>query len=184
MKTINLRWMYPHYRHDEFVDVTDEVWAAMYQAQREMENYERRKVYHRAYYSLDAYSWLENYALEHSRSPEDILLEREEMTTRLHLIAALPAALAHATPTQARRVHAYYIAGIKQPEISRREGVHSSKVSVAIRRGLRNMRRCYFGQHLARQVLCFPRSFHIRAESFKAGAIFNFRHIASPVYIV
>ena len=136
---------YPHYRHDEFVDVTDEVWAAMYQAQREMENYERRKVYHRAYYSLDAYSWLENYALEHSRSPEDILLEREEMTTRLHLIAALPVALAHATPTQARRVHAYYIAGIKQPEISRIEGVHSSKVSVAIRRGLRNMRRCYDG---------------------------------------
>ena len=41
MKTINLRWMYPHYRHDEFVDVTDEVWAAMYQAKREMENYER-----------------------------------------------------------------------------------------------------------------------------------------------
>ena len=128
MKTINLRWMYPHYRHDEFVDVTDEVWAAMYQAKREMENYERRKVYHRAYYSLDAYSWLENYALEHSRSPEDILLEREEMTTRLHLIAALPVALAHATPTQARRVHAYYIAGIKQPEIARREGIHSSKV--------------------------------------------------------
>ena len=83
----------------------------MYQAQREMENYERRKVYHRAYYSLDAYSWLENYALEHSRSPEDILLEREEMTTRLHLIAALPVALAHATPTQARRVHAYGRAG-------------------------------------------------------------------------
>ena len=113
------------------------------EAQREMENYERRKVYHRAYYSLDAYSWMENYALEHSRSPEDILLEREEMTTRLHLIAALPVALAHATPTQARCVHAYYSTGIKQPKISRREGVHSSKVSVAIRRGLRNMRRCY-----------------------------------------
>ena len=37
----------------------------------------------------------------------------------------------------------YYIAGIKQPEIARREGIHSSKVSVAIHRGLRNMRRCY-----------------------------------------
>ena len=71
------------------------------------------------------------------------MLEREEMTTRLHLIAALPAALAHATPTQVRRVHAYYIAGIKQPEIARREGIHSSKVSVAIHRGLRNMRCCY-----------------------------------------
>ena len=98
MKTINLRWIYPHYRHDEFVEVSDEVWEAMRQAQREMNNYERRKVYHRAYDSLDAYSWLENYALEHSRLPEDILLEREEMTTRLRLIAALPVALAHATP--------------------------------------------------------------------------------------
>ena len=143
MKTINLRGIYPHYRHDESVEVSDEVWEVMRQAQREMNNYERRKVYHRAWYSLDAYSWAENYALEHGRSPEDILVEREEMTTRLRLIAALPAALAHATPTQARRVHAYYIAGIKQLEISRIEGVHSSKVSVAIRRGLRNMRRCY-----------------------------------------
>ena len=136
MKTINLRWIYPHYRHDEFVEVSDEVWEAMRQAQREMNNYEHRKVYHRAWYSLDAYSWTENYALEHGRSPEDILVEREER-------AALPVALTHTTPTQARRVHAYYIAGIKQPEIARREGIHSSKVSVAIRRGLRNMRRCY-----------------------------------------
>ena len=107
--------------------------------------YERRKVYHRAYYSLDAYSWTENYALEHGRSPEDILVEREERAAHLRLLAALPEALAHATPTQARRVRAYYIAGISQPEISRREGVDSSKVSVAIRRGLRNMRRCYDG---------------------------------------
>ena len=131
MKTINLRWIYPHYRHDEFVEVSDEVWEVMRQAQREMNNYERRKVYHRAWYSLDAYSWTENYALEHSRSPEEILLEREERAAHLRLLAALPEALSHATPTQARRVRAYYIAGISQPEISRREGVDSSKVSVA-----------------------------------------------------
>ena len=145
MKTINLRWMYPHYRHVEFVEVSDEVWEAMRQAQREMNNYERRKVYHRAWYSLDAYSWTENYALEHGRSPEDILVEREERAAHLRLLAALPEALAHATPTQARRIRAYYIAGINQPKIARMEGVHSSKVSVAIRRGLRNMRRCYDG---------------------------------------
>ena len=121
MKTINLRWIYPHYRHDEFVEFSDEVWEVMRQAQREMNNYERRKVYHRAYYSLDAYSWTENYALEHGRSPEKILLEREERAAHLRLLAALPEALAHATPTQARRVRAYYIAGISQPEISRRD---------------------------------------------------------------
>ena len=145
MKTINLRWIYPHYRHDEFVEVSDEVWEAMRQAQREMNNYERRKVYHRAWYSLDAYSWAENYALEHGRSPEEILLEREERAARLRLVAALPEALSHTTPTQARRVRAYYIAGINQPQIAQMEGVHSSKVSIAIRRGLRNMRRCYDG---------------------------------------
>lgn len=145
MKTINLRWIYPHYRHNEFVEVSDEVWEAIQQAQREMNNYERRKVYQRAYYSLDAYSWTENYALEHGRSPEEILLEREERAARLRLVAALPEALSHTTPTQARRVRAYYIAGINQPKIARMEGVHSSKVSIAIRRGLRNMRRCYDG---------------------------------------
>ena len=106
MKTINLRWIYPHYRHDEFVEVSDEVWEVMRQAQREMNNYERRKVYQRAYYSLDAYSWTENYALEHGRSPVEILLEREERAAHLRLLAALPEALAHATPTQARRVRA------------------------------------------------------------------------------
>ena len=145
MKTINLRWMYPHYRHDEFVDVTDEVWAAMYQAKREMENYERRKVYHRAYYSLDAYSWLENYALEHSRSPEDILLEREEMTTRLYLIAALPVALAHATPTQARRVHARYMLGMKVKDIAAMEGITPSQAGKSIHAALRRLRR-YFAR--------------------------------------
>ncbi len=45
------------------------------------------------------------------------------------LIAALPVALAHATPTQARRVRAYYIAGIRQPEISDR-GVHSTRLAL------------------------------------------------------
>lgn len=78
----------------------------MRQAQREMTNYERRKINHRAWYSLDAYSWMENYALEHARSPEDILMEQEDRAAYLQLLAALPKALYRATPTQARRVYA------------------------------------------------------------------------------
>ena len=98
---------------------------------------------YKAFYSLDCNDGIENAAIGWAQpSPEEILLEREERAAHLRLLAALPEALAHATPTQARRVHAYYIAGIKQPEIARREGIHSSKVSVAIHRGLRNMRRC------------------------------------------
>ena len=142
MKTINLRWIYPHYRQDEFVEVSDEVWEVMRQAQREMNNYERRKVYHRAYYSLDAYSWTENYALEHSRSPEEILLEREDGPPICGCWPPCRRPCPMPLPPRPAASGAYYIAGISQPEISRREGVDSSKVSVAIRRGLRNMRRC------------------------------------------
>ena len=42
----------------------------------------------------------------------------------------------------------------------------------------------HFRQRLTRQMPGFPRSLYVRAESFKAGAIFYFRHIASPIYIV
>ena len=143
MKTINLRWMYPHYRHDEFVDVTDEVWAAMYQAQREMENYERRKVYHRAYYSLDAYS------SGKLRTGTQQIAGRYFAGTRRNDHPPAPdsssaggsdSCHSDTGPPCSRLLHCRYQAAGNLPE---REGIHSSKVSVAIHRGLRNMRRCY-----------------------------------------
>ena len=145
MKTINLRWIYPHYRHDEFVEVSDEVGEAMRQAQREMNNYERRKVYHRAWYSLDAYSWAENYALEHGRSPEEILLEREERPPacgwlppcRRPCLIPLPPRPAVSGPTTSPVS--------TSPKLPRWRAYTVAKSGIAIRRGLRNMRRCYDG---------------------------------------
>ena len=125
------------------VEVTLEVYEFLDRVDHKTENLFHEQRRHWDGREFDEYIITTEGVGAYGETPEDILLEREEMTTRLHLIAALPVALAHATPTQARRVHAYYIAGIKQSEISRREGIHSSKVSVAIHRGLRNMRRCY-----------------------------------------
>ena len=72
MKTINLRnYYYPCYKEDVLVEVSDEVAEAIIRSGREMENYYRRTCRHKAYYSLDAFDWMENYALEHSPSPED-----------------------------------------------------------------------------------------------------------------
>ena len=122
MKTINLRWMYPHYRHDEFVEVSDEVWEAMRQAEREMRNYDRRKVYHRAYYSLDAYSWMENYALEHGRSPEEIVMEQEERGTGRPALSAVRLAggaflrHTHTGPPHCGLLHRRYQAAGNLPE--------------------------------------------------------------------
>ena len=64
MKVINLRLHYPHYQQDKLVEVSEEVFDVLCQSIREMRNYERRKQYHRAFYSLDAYDWTENYALD------------------------------------------------------------------------------------------------------------------------
>ncbi|VUX31710.1 hypothetical protein [Blautia luti] len=97
MKTINLRWIYPHYRHDEFVEVSDEVWEAMRQAQREY---------------------------------------------RLTLVR-LAEAINHLSETQARRIRARYLLGMKVIEIAAIEGVIPSCVGSSIRAGLKNIRK-YF----------------------------------------
>ena len=78
MKIINLRLHYPHCQQDKLVEVSEEVFDVLCQSVREMRNHERRKRYHRAYYSLDAYDWTENYALEHSPSPEQLVMLAEE----------------------------------------------------------------------------------------------------------
>ena len=146
MQTINLKQYYPFCTEDTFVEVSDEIVEAFLLDKRAEAARERKMYRYKAFYSLDCNDGIENAAIGWAQpSPEDILVEREERAAHLRLLAALPEALAHATPTQARRIRAYYIAGINQPKIARMEGVHSSKVSVAIRRGLRNMRRCYDG---------------------------------------
>ena len=111
-----------------------------------MRNYERRRRYHRAYYSLEAFEWTENYALEHSPSPEQLIMLAEERAERDRLAAALREALAYATPTQARRICAYYLGGLTQQQIADRERIHNSNVCLSIRRGLCNLRR-YYADH-------------------------------------
>ena len=125
MKIINLRLHYPHCQQDKLVEVSEEVFDVLCQSVREMRNYERRKRYHRAFYSLDAYDWTENYALEHSPSPEQLVMLAEERAERDRLAAALREALAYTTPTQARRVCAYYLGGLTQQQIADRERVHN-----------------------------------------------------------
>ena len=146
MKVINLRLHYPHCQQDKLVEVSEEVFDVLCQSVREMRNYERRKRYHRAFYSLDAFGWTENYALEHSPSPEQLVMLAEERAERDRLSAALWEALAYATPTQARRIRAYYLEGLTQQQIADRERIHSSNVCLSIRRGLCNLRR-YYADH-------------------------------------
>jgi len=138
MKTSNLRkYYYPYYTEDVFVEVSDEVAEAMLLSVREMENYYRRTCRHKAYYSLDAYDWTENYALEHSPSPEEVLVLQEEQ------LSMLDEALSQITPVQARRVRSYYLRGLNFPGIAQEEGINKDVVCRSVHAGLKRLQEYY-----------------------------------------
>ena len=146
MKIINLRLHYPHCQQDKLVEVSEEVFDVLCQSVREMRNYESCKRYYRAFYSLDALEWTENYALEHSPSPERLSCWPRNGSS----VTSWPLPCGRPWPTlppaQAHRLCAYYLGGLTQQQIANRECVHNSNVCLSIRRGLCNLCR-YYADH-------------------------------------
>ncbi len=132
MAKINLRDYYPFYKTDFFVDVPDEVEAALLEAERLERNYIRRRFYNKAYYSLDAGDGIERDILFVSLSPCEAY-ERKISTEQLH------AAIASLPDKQAKRIYAHYILGMSKAEIARAECVAENAVKDAISRGLKRM---------------------------------------------
>lgn len=132
MTRINLRDYYPFYSVDLFVDIPDEVAAALAKAERLEQNYIRRMFWNKAHYSLDANDSIEHKALFVSLSPCEVY-ERKVTAEQLYAaINALP-------DKQAKRIYAHYILGMSKAEIARAEGVAENAVKDAIRRGLKRM---------------------------------------------
>ena len=133
MQKINLRELYPDvYKTDVFVDVAEEVVAAIRGQEQDDAAYERRKFRHKAHYSLNREDGIENDALNRSLTPEEVLeqkLLREEVY----------AALMQLTAIQARRIYARFYLGITVKEIAQAEGVDLSWVYKSIRRGLKHL---------------------------------------------
>ena len=133
MKKINLRDLYPFYHNDLFVEVSDEVAAALAEAERMERNYIRRVYWNKAYFSLDAGDGIEHEALFVALSPCE-LYERKVTAQELR------AALAALPEMQSRRVYAHYILGISKADLARAEGVAESAVRGRIDRGLKKLR--------------------------------------------
>lgn len=88
MKKINLQDLYPFYHNDLFVEVSDEVAAALAEAERIERNYIRRVYWNKAYFSLDAGDGIEHEALFVALSPCELY---ERKVTAQELRAALNA---------------------------------------------------------------------------------------------
>ena len=97
MQKINLRELYPDvYKSDVFVDVAEEVVAAIRGQEQDDAAYERRKFRHKAHYSLNREDGIENDALNRPLTPEEVLEQKQ--------LREVYAALMQLTAIQARRM--------------------------------------------------------------------------------
>ena len=122
------------HKTDVFVDVAEEVVAAIRGQEQDDAAYERRKFRHKAHYSLNREDGIENDALNRPLTPEEVLeqkLLREEVY----------AALMQLTAIQARRIYARFYLGMTVAEIARIEGADRRRVWESIRRGLKKLAR-------------------------------------------
>lgn len=133
MKRINLREQYPdHYKKDVWIEVSDEVAAALLESNRKETAYRRRVYYHKAFYSMDQGDGIEYDALYLSVTPWEVY-ERKLTLTQLH------AALAALPDKQAKRINAHYFLGMSKAEIAQTEGVNKSQITRSINRALKKL---------------------------------------------
>lgn len=129
MKEINLRELYPDiYSADIFVEVTDEVWAAIQTSQRVEATYERQKFRYKAYYSLDHGDGIEGCLLVQPLAPENIIENKWLYIELQNAIRKLP-------PAQRRRIYARFYLGRTIAEIARKERVDQRRVGKSIQCG-------------------------------------------------
>lgn len=149
MTTINLREFYPEiYSYDQFIDLPDDVAALLCEYKLKEAAYYLRRYRYKAYYSLDRGDGIEQSAVAIPLSPLELLEQR-------HAIEQLYAAMSSLPKGQARRIYAHYFLGMSKMEIARAEGVHKSRITRSIEKGLRKLelflRNCPEGEQLSAQ---------------------------------
>ena len=93
MQKINLRELYPDvYKTDVFVNVAEEVVAAIRGQEQDDAAYERRKFRHKAHYSLNREDGIENDALNRPLTPEEVL----EQKLLRKVVCSMPSSAARA----------------------------------------------------------------------------------------
>ena len=144
MTTINLKDFYSWYTQDEYMEVSDEVAEELRANKRYEAAYRRRVTRNKAQYSLDCDDGIEKAAIGWAQpSPEDYIVQKEEQAEHAELLRRLYEAISSLPPTQARRVHARYMLGMKVKDIAVMEGITPSQAGKSIHAALRRLRR-YF----------------------------------------
>ncbi len=142
MAIINLRRDYPHYPKDKFIDVPDEVAAALEEG-RLIENRQdhKRSYYH--VYSMDCTPSIENHAMFLVLSPEELLIQEIDTAAEELALAHLAKAIAQLSPVQMRRLRARYALNKKFREIAADEGISGSCASASVSGAVKKLQKFF-----------------------------------------
>lgn len=140
MPIINLKQQYPHLYDEILLDVSAPIFEVYDLSRKGENNYERKRRYHHACFSLDAGDGIENCAVQHVLSPEEILMRKIEKQQ-------LREALEHLPPIQSRRIYARFMLHKSNKVIADAEGISATSVSSSIKAGLKSIRRYYEKHH-------------------------------------
>lgn len=134
MTTINLKNYYPWYKHDEYIEVPDEVAEELKADKLYEASYQRQLMRNKAHYSLDCDDGIEYTACLANPTPQE-LIERMELFYYLwNALNSLP-------EIQGRRVEACVILGLTYREQATVESVGKSSVQESVQRGLDAMKK-------------------------------------------
>lgn len=121
MEKINLKEIYYFVKQDSFLEVQDEVLKVFKDYDKENHNYDEKRKYWNAVFSLDATPALENHATKKSKTTEEIVIENYIKNLVMKAIGEL-------TPVQKRRIVAYYFYEMRIVDIARMEQVDKRAV--------------------------------------------------------
>ena len=142
MAIINLRRYYPHYSKDKFIDVSDEVAAALDEGKRIERRQDKKRTYYHVY-SIDQTPAIENHTMFLMLSPEELLIHDEDEAAVELMLANLALAMTQLSPVQARRLHARYVLKKKYREIAADEGVTSSCATESVTCAIKKLQKFF-----------------------------------------
>ena len=132
MKRIRLKDEYYWCGDDEYIEISDEVFAVILESKRINERYWNKRSYHKAIYSLDAGDDIEKEAIFRIETPEELYerkLTKNELYSALRLLPDV----------QFKRITAHYFHNMTFTQIGKIEGVSHTAVRLSIQYGLRNL---------------------------------------------
>lgn len=134
MKKINLKKFYYFVHDDLMIDVDDAVANVFDEDRKNEHNYQEKRRYWKAYYSLDRTPTLANYSVKKEKSTEELLAED-------YVYAVIMRAIEQLTPSQKRRVISYYFYGMKISQIAKEEHVDKRAVSDSLKQAEKKLKK-------------------------------------------